>query len=68
MRPERISLPRPRTPLAVRVVGLLLAVAVAAGIIKLVFTFAWYASGLAADKAEERARREAPIPVDFSKP
>lgn len=58
----------PRTPLAIRLLGILIALAICAVVIQVVFTFAWYASGLAADREEARRRREAPIPVGFADP
>ncbi len=58
----------PKTPLLVRVVSLLVALAVGAIIVHLVFTFGYYASGLAALDAEEKRRREAPIPMEFTDP
>jgi len=47
------------------------ALGVAAFIVHIVFTFAWYASGLAVDKQErleKEKRRDEPIDVQFSDP
>ena len=47
------------------------ALVVAMIIVHYVFTFAWYASGLAADKQEQQEkekRRDEPIDVQFSDP
>ncbi len=58
----------PRTPPIVRIVSLLAALILAALIVRLVFAFGWYASGLAAYKEQERRRSAAPIPVLFEDP
>ena len=55
----------PRTPLWIRIVSLIGALIVASGIIYLVFTFGWYASGLAVLKEEKRRREQTPIRLDF---
>ena len=44
------------------------AIVVAVLIVRLVFAFGWYASGLAADKADEGRRQDAPIDVKFADP
>ena len=44
------------------------AIVVAVLIVRLVFAFGWYASGLAADKAEEQKRQSEPIDVKFADP
>ncbi len=44
------------------------ALVVAALIVRLVFAFGWYASGLAADKNDERKRQDQPIDVKFADP
>jgi len=41
---------------------------VAALIVHFVFTFAWYASGLAVDQQEKEKRQNEPIDVKFSDP
>ncbi len=48
--------------------AILVGLAVAALIVHMVFTFAWFASGLAIDKEEERQRQERPIDVEFRSP
>lgn len=58
----------PRTPVVVRILSLIAALVIAAVIVRLVFAFGWYASGLAAYKDEERRRREGPISVVFDDP
>jgi phosphotransferase system glucose/maltose/N-acetylglucosamine-specific IIC component len=53
------------------VFAIVAALAVAALIVHFVFTFAWYASGLAADQQEQQEKdkkRDAPIDVQFSDP
>ena len=44
------------------------AIVVAVLIVRLVFAFGWYASGLAADKADEQKRQSEPIDVKFADP
>jgi len=56
----------PRTSWGIRILSLLAALVVAALLLHLVLNFGWYASGLAFEKEEERRRREAPIPLNFS--
>jgi hypothetical protein len=58
----------PRTSPVIMILAVTAALAVAALIVHLVLTFGWYASGLAADKEEERQRQTAPIDVQFSDP
>ena len=48
--------------------AIVIALALAVLIVRTVFTFAWYASGLAADQQEKDKKREAPIDVQFSDP
>lgn len=48
--------------------AILVGLAVAAFIVHMVFTFAWFASGLAGDKADAQQRREQPIDVEFQAP
>jgi len=45
--------------------AILAGLAVAAFLLNMVFTFAWYASGLAAEKREEELRQTSPIDVQF---
>lgn len=58
----------PKTPLLIRIISLAGAIVVAALIVRLVFAFGYYASGLAAHQEDERRRREAPIPLKFADP
>jgi hypothetical protein len=58
----------PRTPWWIRIVSLVGALTVAAMIVYLVFTFGWYASGLAALKEERTQREKTPIRLDFKDP
>ncbi len=58
----------PKNPLPVRILALLLALVVALLIARLVFTFGWYASGLAAHKEQEKLRQETPINLQFADP
>lgn len=55
----------PRSSPLLMAAAILLGLAVAALIVHMVFTFAWFASGLAVDKEEERRRQERPIDVEF---
>lgn len=52
----------------IRVVSVIGAVIVASLILRYVLIFAYYASGLAVDHMEEKRKREAPIPIEFSDP
>ena len=64
-----LGMPRPpSTSWPVRIMGIVVALIIGAFILKLVFTFAYYASGMAVNEADERLRREAPIPVSFGDP
>ncbi len=56
----------PRTPWWIRALSILLATAVAIGIVYLVFMFGYYASGLAV--LDEQKKQPQPIPLQFSKP
>lgn len=58
----------PRTPLPIRIIALLAALVVALLIARLVFTFGWYASGLASHQQQERLREETPIDLQFADP
>lgn len=58
----------PRTPPIVRIASLIVALAVGGVIVWLVFTFGYYASGLAALKEHQRRQRETPIPATFADP
>jgi len=58
----------PATPILIRVVAWILALIVGGGIVYLVFSFGYYASGLASYNEEQRRRGETPIPVSFSDP
>ena len=58
----------PKAPLLIRIISLAGAIVIAALIVRLVFAFGYYASGLAAHQEEERRRRESPIPLRFSDP
>ena len=55
----------PRTPWWIRIVSMIGALIVAGLILWLVFTFGWYASGLAVIKEEKRRRERTPIRLDF---
>lgn len=55
----------PKSSPLVIVTSLVIAFIVAAFIAQLVFKFAYFASGLAADNEEERRRAVAPIEVEF---
>ncbi|HKY33863.1 MAG TPA: hypothetical protein VJV23_15130 [Candidatus Polarisedimenticolia bacterium] len=57
-----------RTPLWIRLVSLLGALVAGILLTRLILTFGWYASGLAAHKEEERRRREQPIELRFADP
>lgn len=65
---DQVLIRTPRTPWRIRLVGVLIALAISAVIVQVVMVFAWYASGLATEKAEQQAREKAPIPVDFAAP
>ena len=58
----------PPTSWGIRIISILGALIVAALLLRLVLTFGWYASGLAALKEDERRRRETPIRLDFKDP
>lgn len=58
----------PKTSFLVRLLSVLVALAIAAGIVHLVFTFGYFASGLAVLDADERRRQETPIPLEFNDP
>jgi len=63
-----IILKPPRTPWPILLVSWIAALILAAMIAHLVFTFGYYASGLAAFKEDERRRSETPIPLSFAEP
>ncbi len=63
-----IILKPPRTPWPILLVSWIAALIVAALIAHFVFTFGYYASGLAAYHEDERRRLETPIPLSFADP
>ncbi|HET9481390.1 MAG TPA: hypothetical protein VFP98_06505 [Candidatus Polarisedimenticolia bacterium] len=67
--PFTMELPRdPKTPLLVRVISILVALAIGGTIVYLVFTFGYYASGMATLKEYEKIRSETPIDTQFTTP
>ena len=58
----------PPAPTLIRLVSWIAALVVSGAIVYLVFTFGYFASGLASYKEEQRRRQETPIPLTFSDP
>ena len=63
-----IILKPPKTPWPILLASWIAALIVAALIAHFVFTFGYYASGLAAYQEDERRRFETPIPLSFADP
>jgi len=55
----------PKTPLWIRLVSWAVAIIVALLIVRLVFTFGYYASGLAVLDAQKKQREKTPIKLEF---